>query len=78
MDWERFKEDPYWIKIVEMLNDRANIVLTDIAQTEHTPTLLSLRVLQQEIKDIQFFIAIPDLFIQTPDKELAGVVATDN
>jgi hypothetical protein len=35
-------------------------------------------VLQQEIKDIQFFIAIPDLFIQTPDKELAGVVATDN
>ena len=78
MDWNRFKEDPYWIKIVVLLRDRSTIVLSDIAQAAKTPTLLDLRVLQQELADIQFFMSIPDLFINTPDKELDSGLETDN
>ena len=78
MEWASFKENPHWLAIVELLRDRMGIVLSDAAQIEKTPTLLSLRVLQQELTDLQFFISIPDLFIETSDKELDSGVATDN
>jgi hypothetical protein len=78
MDWNRFKEDPYWLKMATLLHDRAIIVMGDTAQPERTPTLLDLRVLQQELKDIQFFLSIPDLFINEPDKELDSGLATDS
>lgn len=78
MDWARFKENPYWIKIAQLLKDRASIVLSDIAQVDKTPELLGVRVLQQELIDIQFFLSIPDLFIQSPDEELDNGLAADN
>jgi hypothetical protein len=78
MDWNRFKDDPYWMKIVTLLQDRATMVISEIVQQDKTVTLLDLRVLQQELKDIQFFLTIPDLFINEPDKELDSELATDS
>jgi hypothetical protein len=70
MDWQRFEdEDLYWQKILELLNDRITIIDEDLRDPEKTKDIIELRMLQQERRDIEFMIAVPNIFKNFPSKE---------
>lgn len=71
MDWKQFEEDNlYWQKILELLTDRITIIDEELADPDKTRTLLEVRMLQQERRDIEFMKALPNIFKNFPDKEV--------
>lgn len=70
MEWQRFRdEDPYWLRLVALITDRLKMVLSELETPTATDDLVKVRQLQQEAKDLRFFIALPELFLRYPDRE---------
>jgi len=72
MEWQRFRdEDPCWLRIAGLIDDRLRMVELELSDPQSTPDLVAVRRLQQEQKDLLFFKSLPDLFIKFPEPDPA-------